>query len=921
MSKLVDKMYYADIYHSGSGVAVWENDYLHKRLLENLNRFPGYKIMFEEEGWTFEDWLQDPPEFLDELKAGVKKGLIEFVNGTYTQPLIEVLGLESNIRQFVWGKRLAEKLLGMDIVTYVNQEHALHAAMPQILKLLGYKQVLLRTQLPYWGYTPQLDIECFLWRGIDGSEIPAVPVYKFQYYGCYGSPTKTPTGYGSSRCYISTWPPDFAKSEMTRRATRAGIHRPLFSRATDITRDRLLADAEIQRIVSDTSLDFTLLKDYFADASPKQLLALSQDLFDTVGFWGLYGDEMTRDYKKVERALLTAEQLSLISWNLAGRHLPSQWNGWVGGKHYLDELHVGWMKLFFSQQHDTEICSSSGIGGRTLLRRARVWTRQALCLAQEAIEEGLYQIGIRVEPPKETYGGRVVVYNLLSWCRTDVAEADVEFEEGDIRNLTVKDGGRAVPSHIVFLNRYSDGSVRNAKINFLAKDVPSLGYKLFDIIDSSEKPATQIAVSPSTVENSVLRIAYGAKGIQGIYLKDMGRELTEPNTACAHLRAYQGDRDRWVDTREFVDSVRITERTPLHAKVRVEGKTPAFSYYTDATIYSDIARIDFDTVLHFDEPTYLGRHPSDDVAAKQNRLHYLEEMYEENEKLRVFFPLNLKDGEVTRDVVYAASPTQRDWITAHNWVDISKEDIGAALVNTGNQRYVYERDGVLSMVLAYGGRFFTGSKLRDTLLEGTYTFRYSLVPHAKRDYSYISRRSQEINCPLVTYAITSPQKDPPVPLSDVSRQKKRGSLRSKRRMQLLQTTFSFLSLEGGNASVSALKWESGSVLLRLYEDSGRDGSVRLTLNLREGISRAWIVDLLGKTVEELPVNEGAVELSLRPWEIKTLRLEMLCRYAPIYANVGPHFDANDPYPSLKHSQQKLEKPESGMISISALDPR
>ena len=67
---------------------------------------------------------------------------------------------------------------------------------------------------------------------------------------------------------------------------------------------------------------------------------------------------------------------------------------------------------------------------------------------------------------------------------------------------------------------------------------------------------------------------------------------------------------------------------------------------------------------------------------------------------------------------------------------------------------------------------------------------------------------------------------------------------------------------------------SGDVVVRLYESEG--GRAEPTVRLGFGCSAARVVDLLerplGQAHSALPVQDDAVRLSLRPFEVVTLRL-------------------------------------------------
>ncbi len=72
--------------------------------------------------------------------------------------------------------------------------------------------------------------------------------------------------------------------------------------------------------------------------------------------------------------------------------------------------------------------------------------------------------------------------------------------------------------------------------------------------------------------------------------------------------------------------------------------------------------------------------------------------------------------------------------------------------------------------------------------------------------------------------------------------------------------------------MTALYREGDSLLCRLYRTGEENGTVLLKTGIR--VRCAAKVDLKGRTMEELSIVDGGVELPLRGWEIATIRLEL-----------------------------------------------
>jgi alpha-mannosidase len=87
---------------------------------------------------------------------------------------------------------------------------------------------------------------------------------------------------------------------------------------------------------------------------------------------------------------------------------------------------------------------------------------------------------------------------------------------------------------------------------------------------------------------------------------------------------------------------------------------------------------------------------------------------------------------------------------------------------------------------------------------------------------------------------------------------------------------SLVSLEGEAASIEAVKLaddRSGDVVVRVYESLGGRADTRLRTAFP--VARADVVDLLERAVDgDAPAvdDDGSVRLSLRPFQVLTLRL-------------------------------------------------
>ncbi len=113
-----------------------------KRLVVSLDaveRFEKVHINFDFSGVELEDLRGRWPDIADRLRKLTSEGRISFVNGTYSQPHLHILSLESIIRQFEFGLRAIEEVTGYKVTCYASQEPGFSQLLPQILRAFGYK--------------------------------------------------------------------------------------------------------------------------------------------------------------------------------------------------------------------------------------------------------------------------------------------------------------------------------------------------------------------------------------------------------------------------------------------------------------------------------------------------------------------------------------------------------------------------------------------------------------------------------------------------------------------------------------------------------------------------------------------------------------------------------------------------------------
>lgn len=139
--------------------------------LELIERYPEY-VFVHSQAVQYE-WLErEYPVLFEKVRGAIARKQWEPVGGMWVEPDCNLIGGESLVRQFLYGRRYFEKKLGvLPVETWLPDAFGFCASLPQILNLFGVSHFL--TQKISWNQTNAFPHHTFRWRGIDGSSVLA----------------------------------------------------------------------------------------------------------------------------------------------------------------------------------------------------------------------------------------------------------------------------------------------------------------------------------------------------------------------------------------------------------------------------------------------------------------------------------------------------------------------------------------------------------------------------------------------------------------------------------------------------------------------------------------------------------------------------------------------------------------------------
>jgi len=446
------------------------------------------------------EYVERHPERAEEIARLTREGRMEW-GATFNQPYESLYSGEQLIRQAYFGRLwIKQNFPGADARVYFNPDVPGRAAqMPQILAKAGIPYLVMSRY--HEGF--------YRWASPDGTSVLAY----------------SPGHYGNAAATLNAPPAEGAKAILEKLAKWSGYHAarglppeyPLlnsvdFSQPTDFgglirhwngTAPKPGPEAAV--------MQYSTARRFF-EAIDVKTAKLETITGERPGLW-LYIHGPTHHWaisaeREASRLLPAAEAFSTVRALLDG-----SFAGYPAGR-----LEAAWMAAIYPDH---------GWGGKEgqitdrLFRKKYEFARDE---AREVFYSALAGIAARVRTRPEK-GTPLVVFNSLSWPRTDPVTALVTPRTAAFR--LVDAAGTDVPyQRLPSEDAASPGA---ALIEFIARDVPALGYKALYLVEgakpSPEKPGPPAGAE--VLENDFYRIELAPGGVKRLYDKELGRDVLD----------------------------------------------------------------------------------------------------------------------------------------------------------------------------------------------------------------------------------------------------------------------------------------------------------------------------------------------------------------------------------------------------------
>jgi len=274
-------------------------------------------------------------------------------------------------------------------------------------------------------------------------------------------------------------------------------------------------------------------------------------------------------------------------------------------------LDKAWRQLLFAQHHDSLTGTMCDRGYLDLM----AGYREAVELGAEVLHNSIAHIAESVDTMQTAPSGSLgalLVFNPLSWVRTDHCTARIRFDDRPAEGVRLTDSrGQPVPFEVQDVRRAEDGTIEEFTLTFVATDVPSLGYKTYFVQKGRTLPQPTVGEGDS-IENDYVAIRVDPQkgsGIVSIVDKASGKEFVARGAAPANeVIALDEDVTRreppWevyttggkAFSRDFPATVRV-QQGPVSSRLIIEGGMRNCKRVQEVALHNGVPRIDFVTRL------------------------------------------------------------------------------------------------------------------------------------------------------------------------------------------------------------------------------------------------------------------------------------------------------------------------------------
>ncbi len=482
--------------------------------------------------------------------------------------------------------------------------------------------------------------------------------------------------------------------------------------------------------------------------------------------------------------------------------------------------------LYF--EHDWT-ADSPVISRETRANWSRSVEKNITSYVEDLYKDARYELGRRIS--RSGTGQRFYVFNPSSWTRTDLADVPLGPFTRKARAVDVSTG-LDVPSQVI-----RQGA--NTVLRILATDIPSAGYKVFEIragMDVGNPPAA--TVNGATAENEFYRITLAPDGaITSFIDKVRGNRETVREIEGKVINDLGGDRS---------GIVQVESSGPVSTTLIATSESPV-KHITRVTLFRGINRVDISNEITENFSDVKTWNYSFDINSP--------DMWHEEVGAVIRAKLLANGGH------YSPRNARYDWLTMNHFADISDgaaNNFGVTISNWDNYFMRYGDSAINSLdttrpqinVLAGGQTNYAFLGIPDQGGDSYFLQRFALSTHGAFDQTAAMKFSLEHQNPLVAGMIE-------------------GTGTQNRAYPA--NSFSFLNITNPNVLLWSLKpAEDGisrGIVARVWNQSNSPANYQLSLS--QPITSADRTTHIETTIAPATVTSGVLNTSINQQQIQT----------------------------------------------------
>jgi alpha-mannosidase len=463
----------------------------------------------------------------------------------------------------------------------------------------------------------------------------------------------------------------------------------------------------------------------------------------------------------------------------------------------------------------------------------------------------------------------IVVFNSLSWKRTDPVEVLINTEGIYTNQFMLKDeNGKSIEYQFISANTTSTDS--EIKLLFVATDIPPIGYKTYYLVpgQAGESHNVGMVYDNGIIDSRYYQVRLGVGGVSSIFDKRLQRELIqEDKFLCGEVfsmesvghgageftEVQQPTMNGFEKMSQYSTSWQLVEQGIVRTVLETAHPWKNCTVKQRLIIYNQIKKIDFEVdILGFNG--------------------------ERNREFRVAFPLQLDNAQVAYRVpmavvevgkteipvpggfskpeqIYSTPCTEihprevQDWFGAYTQqvgVTISSDVAVFDYIDPTTNPVDYT---VLQPLLFATRRSCNGSPATNWYLQrGDHYFHYSFTSH-KGDWKAGREHGEQENNPLVVQVIKQQNTGGDLP-----------------------ETFSFASTDKENIIISTIKKceDDNSIVVRGYNIEGK--KTEALLHFFKPISSLYKTNIIEEEPKKLKLTKEQPKLLFGGFSIETFKL-------------------------------------------------